>query len=121
MNIGSGSQFFRTTLDPERTLAVPTGRRDCQRSSQPWEAAALAQGRSGDGAHCSGGWAGNLGGGGLAGRKVGAMTATFRARLSRWRALRRAAKGAEVELTEGRGWREQDFRLSGPAASVISL
>jgi hypothetical protein len=56
-----------------------------------------------------------------AGRKVGAMTATFRARLSRWRALRRAAKGAEVELTEGRGWREQDFRLSGPAASVISL
>ena len=42
MNIGSGSQFFRTTLDPERHLAVPTGRRDCQRSSQPWEAAALA-------------------------------------------------------------------------------
>ena len=42
MNIGSGSQFFRHDIGPERTLAVPTGRPDCQRSSQPWEAAALA-------------------------------------------------------------------------------
>jgi hypothetical protein len=49
------------------------------------------------------------------------MTTTFRARLSRWRAFRRPAEGAEFGLTEGRGWRERDFYLSGPAASVTSL